>query len=399
VLFNLPLDKIDERQLQSLVENRVAEGRQIEYKAKLPSNDHEQIKEFLKDVSAMANTIGGDILYGVKEGTDKTGNTVAQEIAGIANADMDTERSRLENLLRDCLEPRLLGQQIEPITLSNGNYVLLVRVPRSWNSPHVVKHQKHWRFYFRNSAGSHPMDVTELRHSVLSAASFRQGLEEFRYDRLAKIASDKGLRPGCPKVVVHFLPLESTREDFDLPPALIREACLNSTDLMPMQYDRTDSEVAINFDGLIAYVNDRSERTGSGQRQKLGYVQFFRDGRIEEVHSGFHSPLTRNEESNTVPIEILEAQITNGVRRRLTVLERLGIRSPILMYLSLISVKHLVMGTGRGGMFLGEPIDRDDLLLRGVLIQSFQGISNVEQFIAELLRPLFSQIRNAAGWQ
>src|SRR4051812_34677712 len=88
MLFDIPLDNINESHLQSLV-NGAPEGRQIEYKRQLPGNSRDEGIEFLKDVTAMANTHGGDILYGVGEGKDAGGNTVAVAIDGVAGEDAD----------------------------------------------------------------------------------------------------------------------------------------------------------------------------------------------------------------------------------------------------------------------------------------------------------------------
>jgi len=181
---------IDETRLLALT-NATAEGRQLEYKQQLPSKDHDDVVEFLKDVTAMANTIGGDILYGVTEGKGADGNTVPIAVDGIGGEDADKVKQRFENMIRENVKRRLIGHRIEVRRIANGNQVFIVRVPRSWNAPHVVHHQKHWRSYYRNSSGSHPMDVTELRHAILRADNVSQRLEEFRFERLAKIAADE----------------------------------------------------------------------------------------------------------------------------------------------------------------------------------------------------------------
>jgi predicted HTH transcriptional regulator len=214
MLFNIPLNLINEGHLQNLV-NAVPEGRQIEYKQQLPGNSYEDVVEFLKDVSAMANSIGGDILYGVREGRDESGNTLAVAVDGVAGVDADAAILRLENFIRNSIKLRLIGLQIRPISLTKGNQVFIIRVPRSWNAPHVVEYQRHWRFYYRNSAGTHPMDVTELRHAITFQDTLRRRLEEFRIERLAKIAGDETLLPTG-KIVLHFQPLDSLDENFEV---------------------------------------------------------------------------------------------------------------------------------------------------------------------------------------
>jgi hypothetical protein len=60
-----PLDAIAESDIQSLVDNKVAEAKIIEYKSVLPGASDGDKREFLSDVSSFANTIGGHLIYGV----------------------------------------------------------------------------------------------------------------------------------------------------------------------------------------------------------------------------------------------------------------------------------------------------------------------------------------------
>ncbi len=81
-----PVDQITEDDLRRLIGS--SESRQLEFKQSIGRSD-EDAKEFLKDVSAMANATGGDVIYGVIEGSDENGNTVATEIQGIAGENSD----------------------------------------------------------------------------------------------------------------------------------------------------------------------------------------------------------------------------------------------------------------------------------------------------------------------
>jgi len=205
-----PIDQITEAVLQNLVDNGVAEGCQLEYKLALPGKNDEEIKEFLKDVSAMANSSGGDIIYGIREGPDADGNTVAISVEGVSGEDADQVKLRLDNVLRDCIKPRVIGASFQAVKLASSATVFIVRVPNSWNAPHVVDRKGHWRFYFRDSAGAHQMDVTELRHSFALSDTLPQRLADFRTDRLLKIAADPSLAAG-PRIVLHIQPFNSVQ--------------------------------------------------------------------------------------------------------------------------------------------------------------------------------------------
>jgi hypothetical protein len=153
-------------------------------------------------------SLGGDLIYGIREGKEANGNTVAVAVEGVAGADADKVKLRLENLIRSSLKPRLIGYSIREIGLSNGNTAFIIRVPGSWNSPHVVEHEGHRRFYYRNSSGTHPKDVTELRYAMHFSETLLQRLEECWLDRLAKVAADESLATLA-KVVLHLQPLDS----------------------------------------------------------------------------------------------------------------------------------------------------------------------------------------------
>jgi predicted HTH transcriptional regulator len=112
MLFDTPIALIDEARLLALT-NTTAEGRQLEYKQQLPGKGYDDVVEFLKDVTAMANTIGGDILYGITEGKAADGNTVAIAVDGIAGEDADKVKQRFENSIRENVKPRFIGHRID----------------------------------------------------------------------------------------------------------------------------------------------------------------------------------------------------------------------------------------------------------------------------------------------
>jgi predicted HTH transcriptional regulator len=61
------LNLITAENIQSLVDNAVEEGVTLDFKRDLPGDDRDSRKEFVADVCAMANTKGGDLVYGVDE--------------------------------------------------------------------------------------------------------------------------------------------------------------------------------------------------------------------------------------------------------------------------------------------------------------------------------------------
>lgn len=129
-LREIAIDDLDEHHLAALVERGVPEIRHIEYKRELPRSGESASKEFLADVCSFANAGGGDLVYGVEE---ESGAPVG--LTGIPMPDPDREILRLENLIRDGIDPRPTGFASRAVPLAHGKRVLVIRVPRSVSRP------------------------------------------------------------------------------------------------------------------------------------------------------------------------------------------------------------------------------------------------------------------------
>jgi predicted HTH transcriptional regulator len=155
------IDDIKEDDLQALIDNSVSERKTIEYKQSLPKDSDSDKKEFLADVSSLANASGGDIIFGMVE-DKKTGTP--KSLDGLSIENPDQEILRLDNIIRDGIEPRIPSVTISPpINLSNSEVALVIRIPKSWSSPHRVTFKGHDKFYSRSSNGKYALDVGELR--------------------------------------------------------------------------------------------------------------------------------------------------------------------------------------------------------------------------------------------
>lgn len=135
--------------IQQLVDDRVREGAEIDYKAALEIENDEQKREFLADVSSFANTIGGDMLVGVEEERDAAGRStgIPEKIAGLPKATVDKLMLRADNLLRDSIAPRIPTVRFHPVDCGPEKQVLLIGIGSSWMKPHMIT--------FRGAADSH----------------------------------------------------------------------------------------------------------------------------------------------------------------------------------------------------------------------------------------------------
>ena len=148
--------ELDQTDLQSLIDDQVAEGKSVEYKSSLPGTSDNDKKEFLADVSSFSNSAGGYLFYGITEE-----NGLPKELIGLDGINPDAEILRLENLLRDAIRPRIPGLITRSITIKDKGSVIAIHLPKSWVSPHMVTFGRWSKFFARNSAGKYQLDVFE----------------------------------------------------------------------------------------------------------------------------------------------------------------------------------------------------------------------------------------------
>lgn len=157
-MISRSFDEMGRSDLEALVANRVSERRDLEFKRDLPGETPEEIKEFLAEVTSLANAQGGDLIFGIEE---KAG--VATALVGLTVENQDKTLLRLENVLRDSIDPKLIGVQMEWIPLDEPFGAVIIRVPASLAAPHRVRYKKNGLFFGRNSGGKYEMDAQELR--------------------------------------------------------------------------------------------------------------------------------------------------------------------------------------------------------------------------------------------
>jgi hypothetical protein len=377
-LTSIPLRELTEEHLRRLIADEVGEGRGLEYKLVVGGGD-ETRREFLADVSSFANAAGGDLLVGV-DATDG----IATALAGVVRGEVDGELQRLENMLRDGVEPRIPGIALHAVALADARAVIVIRVPRSWSAPHMVTFKGLSRFYSRNSSGKYPLDVAEIRSAFVASASARSAVRTFRIERLARIAA--GETPvsliDAPKVVLHLIPLTvgDTTVSVDLSPLHHgRHASLR-----PMRSSARGWSPRVNFDGVLCY------ETGANGEPPWSYLQVFRSGAIEGV-----DPFILRQRAGferQIPSKALEGVLINGLGQALTLTRDLGVPAPVVCAVSLLGVRDFEMMMDPRRYTSGETIDREDLLVPEMLVE------DLSQSPASLLQPQLDAIWNAAGY-
>jgi hypothetical protein len=202
---------IEKGDIGGLVENAIREGRSIEYKQQLPGGQDSDKKELLADVSSFANASGGDILFGIDEERDGNGKPtgIPRAANGLGGINVDQEIQRLENSIRSGIEPRIPGLQIRPIDGFQNGPVIIIPVPKSWASPHMVTYKISLRFWSRTSNGKAPLSVPEIRAAFIQSETLPEQIRRFREERLGNILAGEASMPlqQGPALVLHIVPV------------------------------------------------------------------------------------------------------------------------------------------------------------------------------------------------
>lgn len=373
-----PFDQIDLVALQNLVDQQRFEDHSIEYKERLPGNaDSEKVPWLLKPVCSFANSEGGDLILGMV-----TADGRPTELIGVdASAEsIDATLLRLDQLLRSTIEPTVIGTRIKAIPASDGRYVVVVRVPKSWTAPHRVKSNR--MFYARGAAGSFELDVPQLRQAFLLSDGVQKDIHNFRAERVSKIIAGEtpvALKSGL-KMVTHVLPLSSFTSGSTVSAEQFSE---RPHHMGPP--DASSTSWKLGLDGITVYEVGIDSTSGA-------YSQFFREGRAEFVRT-FQS---RGEDGQCyLPSTYYEDLCIRSVRTAIQRLSEFDIAPPIYIGLSLVNAKDYVLGVSRMVAFMSDrelrPFDRQHILLPMIEMR------DAALDASRLLRPAFDMIWNAGG--
>jgi hypothetical protein len=246
-MISKPLDQITELDLLNLIEARREEGTQIDFKRDLPKDDHEGRKAFLSDISAFANTSGGDLVYGMLEVDGFATEIVPQTLPSSA----DGYVLKLQSSIRDRIEPIVQGVGIHPVPLAANGYALVIRIPRSFTGMHRIRGDGH--FYVRKSRSNAQLDVPGIISKVSDYLGREDRIKSFFARRYADILANEHSIPlaAGPKLVVHVLPvrdfLDGQEIDIDL---AIKDRSI------PLLSDDGSHSSRTTYDGKAFYAED-----------------------------------------------------------------------------------------------------------------------------------------------
>jgi Schlafen, AlbA_2 len=149
-------EKYTESDILQLISDGVEESINLEFKSagaldKSPSKK----KEIGKDISSMANSAGGIIIYGINESNHK-----AESISFINGNEFTKEW--IEQVIQTNVQRKIVDLKIYPIRFKNQveESVFVIKIPESENAPHMALDNK---FYRRYNFQAVPMEEYEVR--------------------------------------------------------------------------------------------------------------------------------------------------------------------------------------------------------------------------------------------
>lgn len=370
--MSLPRDlaTTNETHLNALVEARIGENTHLDFKRELPGRDARGTQDLLADVSAFANSVGGDLLYGIDEDGEGQAADVVPQIGN-----MDEDARRIQDVLMNNIEPRIPGLQVMSVPVAGG-FVLAIRVPQSWSGPHRVKTNN--AFYVRENGRKRSLDVPEIRGLFLRSDQQAKRVRDFRTERLGKIlAGDAPLRLVSGALLVgHFVPTQ---------------AALGGVIVDPVPYIRQRGLPVLNtiIGGARLNVDGALVARNSGEEGTYGYSQFFRNGYFETVKV----LSAREGERAQLGSIIYENEFIELVKSLRIEYTMLGISTEMTCMVSILRADRVELGINRWDYNLADHqgyFDRETLVLPDVLLPA-------EITAEHALRPVFDLVWQSAG--
>lgn len=370
--------------IQTLIENEVKEDRFIDYKQSLDIKTDSEKRELCKDVSGFANSLGGQLIYGIEE---KNGKPVG--LCGFEIDNIDSFKLQIQNILSTGIQPRLTGYHVRiiPLETSREKYILIINIPRSWQAPHMVVKAQDNRVYIRMNGLTEMADIMQIRDIFFEREGVAPRIRAFRHERIEWLTGEDS--PFCSNqrlLIYHIIPVN----------AFTQEASRNIVDFIvksPPQNRKinrildhyVNGYILPNADGVFTTVDYGKKGNASA------FCQYFRNGIVEMVNvlecesKEGHEYITTNIRTKAYNTQECFKETFNNYKE-------LNIIEDIYIAVSVLGVKGCRMHVERGHFVdQGRAFDRNRILFPEYL-------TNYNKDIVEVLKPAITFIWQAAGY-
>lgn len=250
--------------IEAAVKTGFFEDQNTEFKQVVWDRTDEGIREMLRDVSSLANAYGGVILVGLEENEDGQ----ATNFHAVSN--VGEERDRIFSSCLANLQPRIAGLDIKPIDMGNGQAILAIKVPNSFNL-HQITFKGLYQFWKRHDRQKSRMSVEEIKDAILKNDRGSQDTGKFIQERLR-------LRKLEGRIfVISAMPVKSERQLFEISNSQVHDV---------LRHSDSERHGGWNFNFAHSYARPTLHglRIVLGDGQAVGKsLDFFRNGYLEGV--------------------------------------------------------------------------------------------------------------------
>ena len=352
-MLPLTLPQLTEALFAQVCEEQWPETQTLEFKAILALNDEDARQEFRKDVCALANADGGDLVFGISE---KVGR--ANAILAINGVNADATKRRLQQILESKVEPRIHGIQFHACPIATGGFVLVLRIPSSYEGPHRFGSVAEHRFPIRNDTSTTDMTYDQLRNTFGRESTLLEKAAQFRARRVSRIVSGQTPRKLAAGVImaVHIVPMcgLAGRSNVDV------AGIAASFDILRLEANSSWKRNA-NLDGVVMYPYEDSNGEDC-------YSQIFRNGCFEIVRNVKFDSQPKIDPPLVVG-EWIGEHLKSGFQAYLTAAPKMEIQGPIVLSLSLIGTAGTTLTFGSRSA-TKHPIVENQLDIPEVLIDA-----------------------------
>ena len=375
MLWYKSLNNITWADIEALISENIEESQHLDFKREIPDAKHASRRDFLRDVCAFANSGGGDIIFGIAEGTEG----IAAEVIPIKSERADQDIRRLESWVFSTIQPRPLVN-IVSVNNGQGKAVVLLRVAAGLTGCHSVWLEGRRHFTGRRPRSTGDLSMDEIRDLFLGAAALTRRIRAFRMDRLQQILMSPpvpGFVQGEGIAFIHIVPVDA----LEAPQRIAVQDLKWNEWLFP---GFSSANYRLNLDGLLTMMNDPC----------TSYVQLFRTGIAEVGHGGFVQQNDSGSERKVYAYS-LDNLLIKSCSRFVPRLRALGISSPLAIFMSLTGVEGCCVSNGAhyDRAVSSQSYDRD--LIAPPEIQ----VEGVPEDWGPELRPLCDMIWQASDWK
>ena len=361
--------------LQFLIDNKIFENKELEYKAFSFINgklEEKQKNKLVQEVAAFANTNGGSIVIGIQEDENRFPATLCG--TGMSMGDFDNWRSSFQQSVRSRIRPPLHGVDYTPVELEENNIAIVITVTKSYARPHSFWDGNKDEFFMRYVNGIAPMDIDDLRREFLYTNGLQDKIRKFRRDRISLILANEcvGDLGSDAKIVFHIIPEWS----LELGNTVDLHFFEGNSSFRPITGSGWDYRY--NADGYCIYAEDYTTNAINC------YTQVFHSGIIEATEIRL---VSRYKPRFIYNWRDLLGAAKDRITEYADLLEELKIPKPWHISASLLNAKGYATDTGWD---TSEQIDRD-------VVNSLDGLCTEDISVEIALKPVFDSLSNALG--